>query len=148
MIEANEQSRRKQNSFDYVAPEPLEGPHGTPSILTQPEWSDYVKTFTPEPIQQEQRMESASPASRTSSRRSARTPSQQQRTQCYTAPGRLTAEEIETYEKTFITQDVDDTLDHLTEAIKRELLNLSQNTQDYGMRLLWQICTDDLPSLG
>ena len=125
MIEGNEQNRRKQNSFDYVAPEPLEGPHGTPSILTQPEWSDYVKTFTPEPLQQQERMESAS---RTSSRRSARTPSQQHRTQCYTAPGRLTAEEKESYGKAFITQDVDDTLDHLTEAIKRELLNLSQNT--------------------
>ena len=107
-----------------MAPEPLEGPHGTPSILTQPEWSDYLKTYTPEPI-----IQNTMEASRTSSRRSVRTPAiVHERPQCYTAPGRLTVEENVEKSTTFITQDVDDTMDHLVAAIKRELLNLDQNT--------------------
>ena len=108
-----------------MAPEPLEGPHGTPSILTQPEWSDYLKTYTPEPIRQNTMENTA----RTSSRQSVRTPTVvHERSQCYTAPGRLTVEESEEKSTTFITQDVDDTMDHLVAAIKRELLNLDQNT--------------------
>ena len=62
VIDSERKNNRHQNQnsfFDYLAPEPSQGPHGTPSILTQPEWREYIGTFTPEMRELQSRLSTA-----------------------------------------------------------------------------------------
>ena len=125
-----------------MAPEPASGPHGTPSILTQPEWREYVGTFTPG-ITPEPNA-SYVPAENTKSSASNRDEFQTLQTHrqnCSTAPARLTlpGESVNVTESQknldtnfFITEirnedKVKEMVIPLAKSIKRELLHFPSN---------------------
>lgn len=125
-----------------MAPEPASGPHGTPSILTQPEWREYVGTFTPgiTPEPNNSYLTPENTKSSASNREEFQT-LQKHRQNCSTAPARLTlpgdSATVNDKQKNmntdfFITEIRNDNrikemVIPLANSIKRELLHVPSN---------------------
>ena len=125
-----------------MAPEPASGPHGTPSILTQPEWREYVGTFTPgiTPEPNTSYIPPENTKSSASNREEIQT-LQKYRQNCLTAPARLTlpgeSATVSDNQKNvstdfFITEirnenKVKEMVIPLAKSIKRELLHFPSN---------------------